>query len=138
MTDFVRRLMYFCLGIAPTILLVLTWLWTGETYVVGSLLVLSGLMVAAVSRLPASTVVRAFVALLTVGGTVICWQSSATQQCLDGILNSIQQLRPGDISYALKTSWVLFGPCLCAAHFTLARGCTPNNSSKPTPLRGAA
>ena len=138
MSHFGRRLTYLALGVAPPLLWILNWLWIGDAYFAGSLLMLAGLMVATISPRPGSNLARMTVAALVAAGTTICWQSFATEQILDGFINSVKRQGSSDLAYAAMTSWFLFGPALCTVHFLWARRCTPNNSSKPTPLRGAA
>jgi len=138
MRHIVRRIVYLGLGLAPTVLWILAWLWAGDAYFAGSLLMFVSLVIATTSRIPAAKGVRIAVALLTLVGMLICWQSSTTDQFFSGVIHALERQKPGDLGYAVKTSWFLFGPLLCAAHFVARSRCAPNNSFKPKPLRGSA
>ena len=133
MKQITRRVIYLLLGVQPALVGTAIMLFVLGPVAVIAAAGLLGLTMATVAQLPVPRKLYRLVSALLICGLILeapffLW---ALHDLLTGGLTK-------SLSNTALVSWVILGPSACALHALMRSRCTPNNSSKPTPLRGAA
>ena len=141
MSQVVRRIIYVAAGVVPAVgasvsafLLGLMQFWTPSS------LGIAGLIWAAVVVFPVPRdTFKRIAPLLVLGLISVVWFSViATREFAGGIFDGSRPINALNVSLLSASLLSLLGPAACAFHFLRYARRTPNNSFKPTPLRGAA
>ena len=131
MKQIVRRATYSLFGVAPACLGVAYASMLGP-FVIAALAGAIGLLAACLVRFPVSQKDYGRIAVLLVIGLILATPFGAVfliGSVADGL--AAEEWR----SLGL-VGWLFFGPIVCAGHFLRTGRRAPNNSFKPTPLRG--
>jgi hypothetical protein len=133
MKQIARRVIYLLLGMQPALVGTAIMLFALGPLAAIAVAGLLGLTIATAAQFPVSQKLYRLLSVLLICGLVLE---------VPFFLWALHDLLTGGLTKSLVNtvlvSWVIFGPSACALHALRRSRCTPNNSSKPTPLRGAA
>ena len=131
MNQTVRRISYFLFGFAPACLGVGYASMLGP-FVIAAIAGAIGLLAACLVRFPVSPKNYGRIAVLLVVGLFL-----ATPFGVIFLIGSVpDRLAVEKWPSLALVVWLFFGPIVCAGHFLRTSRRAPNNSFKPTPLRG--
>ena len=128
-----RRIIYLLFGLAPACL------GTAFSFFLGPLMLVAlagtfGLFIATAAELPVPGKRYWLLACLLLCGLALALPFGAAM--LHGVLS--KGITTKDFQAMALILWLFVCPSVCALHALWRGRCAPNNSSKPTPLRGAA
>ncbi len=141
MTQTWRRLVYFAVGLAPAVFVLPMARAFGGVVHLGAFAGIAGLAIAAVLSFPVSRGSYWISSLLLVCGLVAMLPFSVVLlygTLADFVTGSTGVPLVEATRDVLVRHWGFGGPVACAFHFLWRARCAPNNSFKPTSLRGSA